>query len=247
MVLPDTHIPEHDPVSLNAVEQYMEDHEWDEMVQLGDLLDLDELSKHNIGNLRIVESKRIRKDLDIAGAILDRWQKKLRKAKITILEGNHDFRMERYIDANPALEGLLEVPNALKLKDRGIRWVPAWSKGQVYDIGKAQFTHGLCTNQYHACKMVREFGSNIFYGHTHDVQMYSQTYRGDDETRVGQSLGCLCKYELSYLRGRPTRWQQAFAIFRFLPSGFFSYSVVRIFNGEFISPEGKVYKGKREG
>jgi hypothetical protein len=53
--------------------------------------------------------------------------------------------------------------------------------------------------------------------------------KGADNTIVGQSLGCLCEYELSFMKGRPSNWQQASAIFQLLPDGYFTYDVRRIF------------------
>jgi hypothetical protein len=61
---------------------------------------------------------------------------------MVLIEGNHDQRILRYIDAHPATEGMLEVPIALELDRRGIDWIPFWSKGDVYKIDKATFGHG---------------------------------------------------------------------------------------------------------
>jgi hypothetical protein len=44
------------------------------------------------------------------------------------------------------------------------------------------------------------------------------------------------------MRGAPDKWQQAFAVFEFLPDGNFTYNVVRIFKHRFIY-NGKVYEG----
>lgn len=241
LVIPDLQIPYEDKRSLNAVEKLMADHEWDEIVQIGDFVDLDCISSHNKNNLRAVSNKSLFKDYDYANSILDRWQR-LTKAKITIIEGNHEYRIERYIDANPQLEGLVEVPVGLKLKTRSINWIPYWSSGELYKIGKACFIHGQYTNEHHAKKTVSRFGDNVFYGHTHDVMCFSQVLRGKDKTIVGQSLGCLCDYSQSYLQGRPTNWQQAIAVFHFFPDGYFQYNVIRIFKHRFYYG-GKIYEG----
>ena len=47
--------------------------------------------------------------------------------------------------------------------------VRSWSRGETHKVGKATFTHGLYTNQYHAKKMVDAWGESIVYGHTHDM------------------------------------------------------------------------------
>jgi hypothetical protein len=74
-------------------------------------------------------------DYKITAEFLDRHQAIIRKnnpqAKFIILEGNHEDRMTRYINANPACEKMLEVPISLHLERRGIQWVPYWSEGKV--------------------------------------------------------------------------------------------------------------------
>ncbi len=238
LVISDVHIPQEDKRSLSLFTQYLKDFKPDELIIAGDFLDFDEISSHNKENLRAVESKRLWYDYDEANALLDIWQ--LHAKKITLLEGNHENRVERYIDANPVLEGMIEVPIGLRLKQRGIKWVRSWTKGEVYKIGKARFIHGIYTNQYHAKKTVEAFGENIFYGHTHDVQSYSKEMKGDDKTIVGQSIGCMIKYNVAYMKGRPNKWQQAFAEFHFTDDGFFQYYIHRIFRHRLITKD-KIY------
>lgn len=248
IVLPDLQVPYHDKRSLKAVEKYMADNTWDEYVNLGDFMDLDCISSHNANNIRQVEAKRIFKDYEVGNEILDRHQAIIKKhnpkAKFTLLEGNHDYRIERYLDQFPQLEGLIEIENGLKLKQRGFKWVRCYQKGELHKIGHAYFHHGRFTNQYYARKMVEYYGVNIFFGHNHDIQGFSKVNYGKNKTLVGQSLGCLCEYEQSYIKGNPTNWQQAFGIFYFLPNGHFTYYIARIFQHRFISPEGKIYDGK---
>lgn len=245
IVLPDHQIPFHDERTLAAVERYMADHTWDEYINLGDFMDFNVISHFNKGASRKVENQRILDDYNHANEILDRHQKiikaKNKKARFTLLEGNHDFRMERYLDENPAAQGMLEVSVGLRLKERGFKYIRCYKEGAVYNIGNAYFHHGLYTNEHHAKKHVDRYGVNLFYGHTHDVQSHSKVILGKDKTLVGQSLGCLCRYDQSYIKGNPTNWQQAFGVFYFLPDGYFDYYVVRIFRHRFVSPEGKTY------
>ncbi len=244
--LPDIQCPYHDEESLAAVEKYMAEEYWHEYLNFGDFMDFDCISSHNKNNLRQVEGKDLFGDYIIGNDILDRHQAIVRKnnknASFTMLEGNHDYRVERYIEEFPQLRGSIEVEKGLELKERGFTWVRCYAKGEVYKVGKAYFHHGLYCSGMHAKKMVENFGVNIFYGHTHDVMQYSKVLWGKDRTIVGQSLGCLCDYEQSYIGSNPTNWQQAFAVFYFRPDGNFSYYVPRIINHEFVAPNGKVYR-----
>lgn len=250
LVLPDIHlrpacngVPSgEDTETLAAVLRYASRYKWDEVIQIGDLLDFDCISSHNANKLKLVEGKRIQKDYDHAARFLDTWQRATPGAQWTILEGNHDERIERYIETNPVLEGSLEMADRLRFKDRGIRWVRYWTKGELYSVGNAHFAHGLYCNKYHAERHASDYGVAIFYGHTHDVQEMPKTLRGSDKTIIGQSLGCLCRYNQPYMKGRPSKWQQAFGVFHFQLDGFFNHYVVRVFNHRFISPEGEYCK-----
>lgn len=243
IVLPDVHTPYEDGQSLLAVEKLMVDLRFDGYILIGDFMDFDCISAHNKNNLRAIAQKTVQKDYDRANIILDRHQKIIRannkRAEFVYIEGNHENRVDRYIDANPAMEGSVEVPLKLNLKARKFKWVPFWSKGEVYKVGKATFIHGRYTNDAHAKKHVHRYGCNVFYGHVHDVQCYSAEMLGEGNTLVGQSLGCLCLPQ-SYMQGAPDKWQQAFGIFEFFPDGLFTYAVVRIFKHRF-SYNGKVY------
>lgn len=247
IVLSDLQLPFEEKRAVNAIEKYMADEKFDEWIQIGDFMDFNYISRWTEKNLKIVTGTTFTDDYAYANAFLDRQQKILRKnnskAKMTIIEGNHDMRPDKVIEKDPRYEGLIEFDRNLRLKERGIKFVKFWTRGEVYTVGNASFIHGLYTNQYHAAKTVQRYGTNVFYGHTHDVQMYSQVLHGDGKTIVGQSLGCLCKYDMPYIQGKPTNWQLAFGVFYFFPNGNFTYYIPRIFNGRFISPEGRIYQG----
>ena len=196
IVLPDPHIRAkaggEDKRSIAAVEKYIKDAEPDEIICIGDLMDFNCISDHNAFNLRATEGETIARDYEAANKVIDRWQKLAES--VVLLEGNHDYRVERFLDAYPKMAGTLEVEVGLHLKERGIKWVRSWSEGTVYRVGNANFIHGLYVNDHHAKKHVEAFGRSVFYGHTHDIQLYSKVTAGDNKTTVGQSLGCLCDY-----------------------------------------------------
>lgn len=255
LVLPDLHLRPpsgkvrsgEDIGTLAAVEQYARTVQWSEVVMLGDLMDLDCISAHNSKKPRLVEGARLQVDFDYANAWLDRWQNNVCPgAAWTLIEGNHDERLERYIDAFPALEGKVELESNLHLEGRGIKWIRYWSAGELYHIGNAYFGHGRSTAKYHAEKHVNEYGVCFYYGHTHDVQEMPRVFLGNDKTLVGKSMGCLCRYDQPYMKGRPSKWQQAFGHFRFWPNGYFNEYTVKVFSRGFVGPDGIFYQRKEK-
>lgn len=244
IVLPDTQIPFHDVLTMKAVEKYMADERWDEWLQLGDLLDYDQISHWNDGKPESLV-RGLEGDYKIANEILDRHQaivrKKNPKAKFTVLAGNHCIRPEKFVEKNPQMKGLIEMEHGLRFKERGIKYVKCYPKGEIHQIGNAYFTHGLYTGTNHAKKHVDNFGVSVFYGHTHQCQSFSKVLWGKNKTVVGESLGCLCRYDLPYVGENPTAWQQAVTTFYFRPDGYFNHFVSRIFNHKFTAPNGKTY------
>ena len=245
IILPDMQIPYQDDRALALVERYMADNTWDEWLQMGDFMDFDCISRFNADAFRKVENMRLASDYEDANKILDRHQKIIRKnnpdAKFTLLEGNHELRVEKFMDKYQQLEGTLEVEKCLRLKERGIKWVRCYQKGDNHKIGNAYFTHGISTTSNHASAMVRKFGTNIYYGHTHDVQSFPLVQMGSEKTLEGMSLGCLCIYNMPYVQKNPTNWQQAFAVMYVFPDGYYNLFVVKLFKHRFIAPDGKVY------
>lgn len=245
IVLPDFQVPYHDNQSVKVVLDYVSSIWVDEIIILGDFMDIYSLSSHSDGKPGQLEGHKIFEEYEVGNQVLDQIQRagrnKNKECKFVLLEGNHEFRVERYYDKFPVLRGQMDVDKELRLKEREIKYVLCYSKGDVYQKGNAYFHHGLYGGDNHAKTHVSNFGTNIFYGHLHDVQGYSKVLKGKDKTIVGQSMGCLCEYEQSYIKGNPTRWQQAFGIFYFLPDGYFTYYIPRLFKHRFVDPAGKIW------
>jgi predicted phosphodiesterase len=244
LVIPDLQWPYIDKKAVSAVFKYAKAHSWDGVMQLGDFMDWDFISRWTKENARRIEGQRFLKEYEGANKFLDEFQAVARaknpKAQIVIIEGNHDNRIEQVIDKTPAYEGLLEMEKNLRFKERGIEYWKYWTHRKPYRIGKALFIHGQYTNDAHAKKHALNYNHNLFYGHTHDRQLYSKTTLG--RTIQAESLGTLSKYDLSYMGHKPSNWTQCFATFYFRPNGTFNHYVTNIINGEFTSPEGKQYK-----
>lgn len=249
LVIPDLQVPFHDEKTLKAVEAYMGVERWDGVIYLGDLIDFNEISRWTEDSPRQRQLQTVRKSFDATDEIITRHLAIVRgknpKAKFVVLEGNHEYRIEALVDKYEYLEGMLEVDQVLRFKERRIQWVRCWSRGEKFKKGKAWFTHGLYLNKYHAFKMCDTFGVNIFYGHTHDVQSYSHPQFGKGKTLRGQSLGNLCREDMRYILGRPNNWTQAITAFYFFPDGYFQYNIMEIYKHRFVGTDGVVYDGRK--
>lgn len=244
VVLKDGKIGGVDLVTNNAVVSFLEEEgPWDGYINLGDTYDMNVISSHNLNNLRAVRGESVEGQYRAGNAYLTQHWKASGVKRMEMLEGNHEYRVERYISANPELENLLEVERHLP---DFVNWIPFWSRHEILTVGKATFIHGRHITKNHPELTLRDYGQNVFYGHTHDMVSAALRHHGADSTKLAHSLGCLCEYNQPYLRGGPTKWSQGFAVFHFWPDGKFNYFPVHIFDHAFVSPSGKYYDGKRE-
>jgi predicted phosphodiesterase len=246
LILPDTQIPYHDQKSLDAVLSYASEIHWDGIIQLGDFMDWDFISRWSKENARKIEGQRFLEEYFHGNAVLDQIQTAVRNqnkdAHIVIIEGNHDWRVENVIDQTPALEGLIEMERNLRLAERNITYWRYWTHRKPFIIGKAWFIHGEYIGTHHAKKMAESFHRNVFYGHTHDVMSYTKTTAWGDSIMCS-SLGTLSVLDLEYMGHRPSNWQQAFAEFFFQSNGNFNHYVTNIVENEFVAINGRKYKG----
>lgn len=252
-MIPDLQFPYHDQKSINAIYDYVTDEdtiEFDEVIQIGDLMDFDYCSRWTKGNYKFLEGKRFLSDYEKANEWLDEFQEVMRsnneRIDFTFMEGNHDIRPKDVIAANPQLEGMIEMEKCLNFDKRGIFFMDNWNSNQLYQLGKAHFHHYPrkgSGGKHHAKGVVSRFGINVFYGHLHDVQCFSLSNYGEDHTVVGQSLGTLSKYRMDYMGHSPSNWQQAFATFHFKGDGTFNYYIYKIFDHGFITPDGREFQG----
>jgi len=235
----DIHLPYEDKQTLAGVKAMLKDNKFDKIILGGDILDLNEISRFNEDKPRL-KTEKLMESFASGNAFLDELQALTRGSEIIYLEGNHEYRVEAYMDKNEELSGLLEIEKNLKLKERKIQLVRSHSKGEMYRIGNASFMHGLYVNSNHAKKTAQTHKYDTFYGHTHDVMEFPVVLKGDDDTRVAKSLGCLCSYDQTYLKGNPTNWQQGFGIFHFFPDGAYQEQTIKIYKHRFFY-NGKVY------
>jgi len=192
-----------DKKSLAAVEKYMAAYRWDGYLNLGDFLDFNEISTHVEGKPGAIPVEEDVASTFEAGRVilLRHWKiikKKNVKARMVLLQGNHDYRAVSYAEKRPALKQHLDVKSNLGLESLGIEWVESWAKGKLFKLGNAYFTHGRFINKHHASRMVEHYGVCIYYGHTHDVMSFPKVLHGNDKTLEGGSLGCLCRYDQRY-------------------------------------------------
>src|SRR5258708_7685679 len=130
LVLPDLQWPYVDFKTLRPVLAYIGENSWDGMIQLGDFMDWDFISRWTVDNARRIEGQRFLKEYEGANKFLDDLQAAVRNrnkdAEMVILQGNHDYRVEVVMDKDPRYEGMLEMEKNLHLTERKITYWKYW-------------------------------------------------------------------------------------------------------------------------
>lgn len=192
-------------------------------------MDIASLSAWDYDKKRIMEGRRYLKEVKAANKELDFLEEHCKK--ITYLEGNHEDRVNRYLDKNPEMEGLIEIQDVLKIKERNIKWV---KMNDLYKLGDMYFTHGMYTNKYCAQKHLDTLGCNITFGHGHKTQTAFQNH-AMAKPIMAYALGTLGDKAPDYMRNRPANWINQFAIYYYdTNTGRFNLYPINIIKGKFL-------------
>ena len=162
---------------------------FDEVILLGDFADFYTISSHprdlgfSIQNFLINEVDCVKKRLDEIDKFFD--------CKKTFIEGNHEYRLARYIrDRAPQLFGYLDCPYLFDMDKRpNWTWVP-YSPSQAYRV--------LGSNLYarhepigpNAKTTAQKAMANVIHGHTHRRES-SQVVALDGKNYIAHSGGWL--------------------------------------------------------
>lgn len=210
---------------------------------MGDFVDCEGLSHWEAKDL---EPRRIVPEMKSAREMLQKTIDSTLECTTRIyLEGNHERWITDALCKMPELfDGLAELDIEISLKTLlglpkfGYELYPL---NELVQIGKAHFTHGVYTPTHHAKKHLDEFKTNIYYGHLHDLQEHNNT--SVDGPMEAASLGCLCRLDAKFLKGRKNNWAHAHGAFEFFPDGSYNFYKIRILNGV-TSYNGVIFNGK---
>jgi len=195
---------------------------------LGDLCDCWILSRFDKDPTRRLN---LQEELD---AVRD-WLAELRdaapRAKIIYSEGNHEYRLRKYLMSEAkALAGLraLTLEKLLDLDKLKIRWQP---QDRPYRIGHLLFTHGQLISRWSAMSAKRHyerFGCCVIHGHTHRLGAFYHT--DIDDCYGAWEAGCLSTLTPDYVTAPD--WQNGFAVINHCKQ-FFSVELVAIIKNQF--------------
>lgn len=177
-------------------------------------------------------------------------------ARITLLEGNHEQRLEKWAvqqtlgnrkDAEMLMQAV-SPQHRLRYEKRGIDYV---RYGELRDgvpvrgavrIGKCYFTHGTYCGPNAAQKHAAKFGAPVIYGHTHTpASFFGKTVHGG--THAAWNFGHLSKNAPRFMHNTPDNWQHGYGVLLVSKSGHFTVIHVPIINGVSFLPT--AFRGRK--
>ena len=181
------------------------------------------------------------------------------KAKIVLVEGNHDRRMERFITANAlSAYGLrrantaelpaMSIPYLLRLEEIGVEYIDAYPAGAFWITERLRAIHGnkaRSNGSTAAAYTNADPHISTIFGHAHRLEIQSRTvFNRDGAIRTtAVSPGCLCRVDgavpsvngSTHVDGSPAKyyenWQQGIAVITVEPDGEFYTELVQIKDG----------------
>jgi predicted phosphodiesterase len=218
-VVSDVHIPAHDSRAWKLVLDIAEDIQPAKFVILGDYEEAAALSSH--GPVHPDIQFTLEDEFHACNAELDEIQRRLPNTKIIFVQGNHSFRLDRYIlNKAPAFWNILTAEKMLRLEDRGIEYVP-YNKPYRIPGTNTYLQHSPPSYSETAAytSMKKKPGASFVYGCTHRAMAHhAPDMRGEIHTVVmnghlsSSTESKSHEAVFSYTKNNECRWVQGFTI-----------------------------------
>jgi predicted phosphodiesterase len=205
LALFDTHVPFN--IQLTPVWEFAQDFKPTLVILGGDMHDWGAVSMWVADQSRVLDGGTIAQNYEeLQQTVLAPVRRACPKAKQVYLTGNHEDWLRKAVEANASFRGLVELSMHLP------EYVDIIPMNQAYHVNRNLcYLHGLYTTKYHAFQTVHAVHKTVLYGHTHDVQRYTDISPVDvDQFYTGASCGCLCTLNPSYMKNKPNRWVNGF-------------------------------------
>lgn len=229
LVIPDCHIPYEDKRAYELMLAVAKDMNPDEIVILGDYADFYGLSSYgkDAGITELFEE-----ELFAVCERLKELKELFPKAKKVFIEGNHEFRLPRYLNKNcPELYKAITVPKLLYLDYYGYEFIP-YTPDQQYHILNSKLIarhEPMSGGEHCAAGTVKKALSSVIFGHTHRIQE-AQIVAIDGKNYRGISSGWLGDKNhpvMSYVKNHH-QWAMGFSEVTVLKDGTWFNNLIHI-------------------
>lgn len=253
LIIPDSHAkPGVSNERYDWLARLMLDRRPDVVIDLGDFADMESLSSYDHGKLS-GQNRNVGRDIDWAIdarrrltdplRALQRRQgknkKKLYAPRLIALGGNHEARVDRYVNDHPELAGLLNQ-DVSQAAQQGWEWYPFLTPVTVLGITCCHYFHNQMGKPIGGVNLARillqKLYTSAICGHSHIWNHYS------DVDITGKRLhglvaGCYFGHEEPYAKQSNARWERCLTLLHEVENGDYTleklrYERVRLEYGE---------------
>jgi Calcineurin-like phosphoesterase len=218
----DFQIPFHDERALLLFQLFLRRERPDWLILNGDFQDFWEISRFDQTPRT---GKVFKEEIAIGKSILRSFRRSLSRARITWIEGNHEFRLRKYLIQNAKeLYGLpgVSVPDIFNLRGLKIDYVPCHELATRFTdnfirVGGLYVGHWNKVSKhaaYAAKILVEEKGVSLRQAHTHRFGVHART-TVDGRVLLGIENFSMCSRNQSYVSH--ANWQLGFSVVYFDP------------------------------
>ena len=248
LVIPDGHVLDEQDLSRWAyLGNLIVDRKPDMIVQIGDFLTVASLSFWDKNNRLTMENMRFAKEmvagrtaLDLLFGPMNHYNEKMKdqkakqyKPEVIWLHGNHEYRIDRYMDQHSAMKGQLDLylPQNLNYAAYPIDLIVPY-KEYVYREGIA-FCHvpfngrAPVTGIYIAKRALEVMGTSVVFGHAHRWQEQDFSRHGADSIQA-LCTGCFFEHNDEYTKGTQLTYRRTVALLHQYDVGLFDVEAISI-------------------
>lgn len=171
---------------IRAAGNYLAEKRPDVIIIAGDWWDMPSLSAYDTDASKIIDEVSITKDIEAGWAAMQQFNwalteggKSRYRPQVYFLMGNHEYRIERYVDEHPMLRGTLSYDN-LGIEDFGYKVVPFLKPVTIDGVSYCHYycvdSNGRVMNskrgQASAKAQVNNVGKSATAGHKQGLDVY---------------------------------------------------------------------------
>lgn len=247
LVFGDAHdTPDTNKLRFQALGNYILQQKPDHIVQLGDFSSLDSLSHWDKDKRLTMEGRRYREEIDSTKTCIKHmikpiedfnyWQKSSKKAqyrpKWHWFLGNHEQRLNRYIDQHAELWDTLDYVRDAEIGNIGDVTVYQYPcVGEIMGVYYCHAPHnrvGPINSQYVGERTLDWHEKSVVYGHTHRYQVASRFRYGSDHPIYAVNCGCFFDRTPEYAVGGHHDYWKGILVLDYYQDGKFDVTQVSL-------------------
>ena len=204
----------------------------DVIICLGDWVNMDSLSHFDRGK-KAFEGRRYNREIEHAEEALYYFNKyfKVKKCIKIMLEGNHEYRITKFVEDNPELDGKLSVGD-IPFEEYG--W-EVHEYERIIEIDGILYCHNIASGvmgkpisgDYVASNLLKKNFQSATVGHSH---LFDYAIRSMHNGRkiMGLNAGCYLHHKESFAKGTQRLWWSGLIVKRNVDKGEYDLETINI-------------------